>query len=46
MTKARYQWLVSENNQDIDQQIIKKFNISPLLEKTLISKGYTTEIII
>lgn len=43
MTKARYQWLVSDSNQGIDQQIIKKFNISPLLEKTLISKGYTTE---
>nr|WP_263313080.1 single-stranded-DNA-specific exonuclease RecJ [Mammaliicoccus sp. Marseille-Q6498] len=43
MTKARYQWTISKNNQEIDKAIIKKFNISPLLEKTLVSKGYTTE---
>ncbi|GGI40207.1 single-stranded-DNA-specific exonuclease RecJ [Mammaliicoccus stepanovicii] len=43
MTKARYQWSVSEQSNEIDKKVIKKFNISPLLEKTLISKGYTSE---
>ncbi|MFI3130844.1 single-stranded-DNA-specific exonuclease RecJ, partial [Mammaliicoccus sciuri] len=43
MTKACYQWKKSELNQNIDPQIIKKYKISPLLEKTLISKGYTSE---
>lgn len=43
MAKARYQWTVSDSKETIEQKIIKKFNISPLLEKTLISKGYTSE---
>lgn len=43
MTKARYQWSIPRQTIEIDKQIIKKFNISPLLEKALISKGYTTQ---
>ncbi|MBF0748005.1 single-stranded-DNA-specific exonuclease RecJ [Mammaliicoccus lentus] len=43
MTKARYQWSIPRQTIEIDKQIIKKFNISPLLEKALVSKGYTTQ---
>lgn len=43
MTKARYQWSIPRQTIEIDKQIIKKFNISPLLEKALISKGYITQ---
>lgn len=43
MSKAKYQWSISNENKKIDSAIMKKYNVSPLLEKALISKGYTDE---